>query len=265
MKAISWNVNGFRAWKEKEGAVDFLLQEDPDFICFQETKAQPEQINGFAAELFPDHGYQYFNSAIKKGYSSTAILSKHEPISISNEIQGLDLANDEGRVITAEFKKYYLVTVYTPNSKPDLARVDYRHQEWDVKFLKYLKDLEKKKPVIVCGDLNVAPTEIDLKNPSSNKTTEKNPGNPGFTDKEREGFMNYVTQGFIDTFRHLYPDTTERYSWWSYRFNARKNNAGWRIDFFLISQKLKDKLIDAKIHDDIHGSDHCPVSIEMKI
>jgi len=264
MKAISWNVNGFRAWKEKEGAVDFLLSENPDFICLQETKAQPEQINQFAATLFPKHGYQYFNSAIKKGYSSTAIFSKHEPISISNEIKGLDAANDEGRVITAEFKDYYLVNVYTPNSKPELARVEYRHKEWDVQFLKYLKKLEKKKPVILCGDLNVAHTEIDLKNPSSNKTTEKNIGNPGFSDREREGFDNYLNAGFIDTFRHLYPDTIERYSWWSYRFNARKNNSGWRIDYFLISDILKNKLKDAKIHDDITGSDHCPVSIEMK-
>lgn len=264
MKAISWNVNGFRAWKEKEGAVDFLLSENPDFICLQETKAQPEQISDFAAELFPKHTYQYFNSAIKKGYSSTAIFSKEKPLSISNEIKGLDLALDEGRVITAEFENYYLVTVYTPNSKPDLSRVDYRHQEWDVQFLNYLQKLEKKKPVIVCGDLNVAHTEIDLKNPKSNRTTEKNPGNPGFTDKEREGFTNYVTQGFIDTFRHLYPDTTDRYSWWSYRFGARANNAGWRIDYFLISNSLKEKLTDAKIHDNITGSDHCPVSVEMK-
>ncbi len=265
MKAISWNVNGFRAWKDKDGAVDFLLSEDPDIICLQETKAQPEQINGFAAELFPKHGYQYFNSAIKKGYSSTAVFLKQEPISISNEIKGLDLANDEGRVITAEYKKYYLVNVYTPNSKPDLARVDYRHKEWDVLFLKYLKKLEKKKPVILCGDLNVAHTEIDLKNPQNNRTTEKNPGNPGFTDKEREGFTNYVSQGFIDTFRYLHPDTIEKYSWWSYRFNARKNNSGWRIDYFLISESLKGKLKTAQIHDDIHGSDHCPVSIEVNI
>ena len=177
----------------------------------------------------------------------------------------MDLADDEGRVITAEFKDYYLVNVYTPNSKPDLARVDYRHQEWDVLFLKYLKKLEKKKPVILCGDLNVAHTEIDLKNPGSNKTTATKPGNPGFTDKERAGMDNYLKNGFIDTFRHIYPDTIEKYSWWSYRFGARANNSGWRIDYFLISESLKESLQEAKIHDDIHGSDHCPVSIEIKI
>ena len=263
MKAISWNVNGFRAWKEKEGAVDFLLAEDPDFICLQETKAQPEQISEFAAELFPNHPFQYFNSAEKKGYSSTSIFAKVKPLSVSHKVPGLDLAENEGRVITVEYKDYYLLTVYTPNSKPDLARVDYRHTEWDVLFLKYMKKLEKKKPVIVCGDLNVADKDIDLKNPSSNKTTAKNPGNPGFTDKEREGFTNYVTSGFTDTFRHLYPEKVQ-YSWWSYRFNARKNNSGWRIDYFLVSQVLNKKLKDAKIHDDIHGSDHCPVSIELK-
>lgn len=264
MKAISWNVNGFRAWKEKDGAVDFLLQENPDFICLQETKAQPEQIVDFAAEIFKDYPHHFFNSAIKKGYSGTAIFSKHEPISVSYAIDTLDLADDEGRVITAEFDDYYLVTVYTPNSKPDLSRVDYRHDEWDPKFLNYLKKLEKEKPVVVCGDLNVAHEEIDLKNPGSNKTTEKNPGNPGFTDKERKGFTNYIKKGFVDTFRYLYPDTVERYSWWSYRFNARTNNSGWRIDYFLISDSLKSKLKDAKIHDKITGSDHCPVSIELK-
>ena len=232
-------------------------------IGLQETKAQPEQISDDAANLFPDHPFQYFNSAVKKGYSSTALFSKIEPLSVSFKVQGLPCALEEGRVITAEYDDFYFVVVYTPNSKPELERLSYRYEEWDPLFLKHLRSLEKKKPVIVCGDLNVAHTEIDLKNPSSNKTTSTKPGNAGFTDQERERFENYLEAGFIDSFRALYPKTEERYSWWSYRFGARARNAGWRIDYFLLSNSLLNILRDAEIHDDVHGSDHCPVSIEV--
>lgn len=263
MKYISWNVNGFRAWKEKPGAIEFLHQENPDAICFQETKAQPEQILDDAKKLFSEYPHHYFNSAVKKGYSGVAILSKIEPKQVTYGIEGLALADEEGRVLTAEYADHFLVTVYTPNSKPDLARVDYRHQEWDVQFLKYLKKLEKKKPVVVCGDLNAAHQEIDIKNATSNKTTPKSPGTAGFTDKEREGFENYLQAGFIDTFRFLKPDTV-KYSWWSYKFNAKANNAGWRIDYFLTSKSLEKRILEAEIHDTVLGSDHCPVSLTFK-
>jgi exodeoxyribonuclease-3 len=264
MNIVSWNVNGLRAWKEKEGTVDFLNSGNFDVICLQETKAQPEQISEDSSELFQDHPYQYFNSAEKKGYSSTAIFSKEKPLSVSHVIDGLELAESEGRVITAEYSDCYVVNVYTPNSKPDLSRVDYRYREWDTKFLKHLQKLEKKKPVIMCGDLNAAHQEIDIKNPSANKTTKTKPGNPGFTDKERERLGDYLEAGFVDTFRSLYPDTV-RYSWWSYRFGARARNAGWRIDYVMISDSISSKLSTAIIHDDIHGSDHCPVSADIAL
>lgn len=259
---ISWNVNGYRAWVEKEGAVDFLLSQNPDVICFQETKAQVEQIAESMAQTFSSWPHQFFNQAIKKGYSGTAVLSKIEPLSVNYGIKGLPLADDEGRVITVEYEQYYLVTVYTPNSKPDLARVDLRHDDWDKKFLKYMQKLEKEKPVVVCGDLNVAPTEIDLKNDKTNRTTEKFPGNPGATDKERAGFANYMAAGFIDTWRHLNGED-RKYSWWSYRSNARATNAGWRIDFFLASQSLEKKIKDAHIYNEAYGSDHCPIGLEL--
>lgn len=239
MKFISWNLNGIRAWIQKEGVLEFLEDENPDVFCIQESKAQCDQIVEAIGDSFAKYKYHYFNCAEKKGYSGTGIFSKKEPISVTYGI-GDDL-DSEGRVITAEYKEYFLVTVYTPNSKPDLARVDYRHDTWDKNFLKHMQKLEKKKPVVVCGDLNVAHTEIDLKNPQSNKTTENNPGNPGFTDKERKSFERYLKAGFIDTFRFKNPDTV-KYSWWSYRFNARKNNSGWRIDYFLTSDSLKDKI-----------------------
>ncbi len=277
MKIISWNVNGIRAWIQKTGSMEFLEKEKPDIICLQETKATREQVEEFfekedtplfatksknvkEGKLFPDYSYHFWNSAEKKGYSGTAIFSKGKPLSESYGIgDGLD---SEGRVITLEFKDFFLVNVYTPNSKPDLSRVDYRKDIWDKNFLKHLKKLDKKKPVIACGDFNVAHQEIDLKNPQANKTTEKSPGHAGFTDKERQSFERYLKNGFIDTFRFLHPDEV-KYSWWSYRFNARKNNAGWRIDYFLISERLKDKLKKAEIHNEAYGSDHCPVSIEI--
>ena len=259
---ISWNVNGYRSWVEKEGTVDFLLKEDPEVICMQETKAQVEQIAQSMARVFSLWPHQFFNQAIKKGYSGTAILSKKEPLSVSYGIQGLVLADQEGRVITVEFDDYYLVTVYTPNSKPNLARVDLRYEEWDKKFLAYLQELEKSKPVVVCGDLNVAPTEMDLKNDKTNRTTETFPGNPGATDKEREGFANYLQAGFIDTWRTMNPQE-RKYSWWSYRSKARATNAGWRIDFFLSSQSLQKKIKQAHIYNEAYGSDHCPVGLEL--
>ena len=261
---VSWNINGYRAWIEKDGTKDFLGKNHFDVICFQETKAQPEQIRPSAKEHFPDHTYQYFFSAEKKGYSSVALLSRIEPISVSHGIDKLPLSVTEGRVITAEYAGFYLITVYTPNSKPDLARVDLRHQEWDPGFLEYIQALEKKKPVIICGDLNVAPTPLDLKNEKTNRTTDKRPGSPGATDKEREGFANYMKAGLIDTWRALHPEQTDRYTWWSYRSGARAGNAGWRIDFFLISESLSEQVIHADIHDEVTGSDHCPVSLRMQ-
>ena len=263
MKYISWNINGYRAWVDKEGTVDFLLAENPDVICFQETKAQTEQIEESVAFHFKQWPHHFFNQAEKKGYSGTAVLSKHEPMSVSYGIDGLDLADSEGRVITVEYSDHFLMTVYTPNSKPDLARVDLRHDEWDKQFLSYMQRLEKKKPVVVCGDLNVAPTEIDLKNDATNRTTDTRPGSPGATDKERRGFANYLAAGFIDTWRYLYPEE-RTYSWWSYRSNARATNAGWRIDFFLASASLEDRISAAHIYDQVHGSDHCPVGLELQ-
>jgi len=250
MKLISWNVNGIRA-VIKKGFYDFLNEYNPDIICVQETKANKEQVN-IQLENFP---YQYWNSAQKKGYSGVAIFSRIKPINIySNmDIKKHDL---EGRVITLEFKKYFLVNVYTPNSKRDLSRLDYRFNEWDKDFLKFLKKLEKRKPVVFCGDLNVAHAEIDLKNPKTNHK------NAGFTNEERQGFSNYIKHGFIDTFREFTKEEGH-YTWWSYMFQARTRDIGWRIDYFCISKSLKKILINSTILKTILGSDHCPIMIEM--
>ena len=250
MKLISWNVNGIRACVQK-GFVDFFNEVDADIFCIQESKLQEGQIN---LELEGYH--QYWNYAEKKGYSGTAIFTKKEPISVYYGL-GIEEHDREGRVITLEFEDFYMITVYTPNSQNGLARLDYR-MKWEEDFKNYLKNLEKTKPVIVCGDLNVAHKEIDLKNPTTNRK------NAGFTDEEREKFTELLNAGFIDTFRYFYPDTKGIYSWWSYRFNARKNNAGWRIDYFITSESLKDRLESAKIHTEILGSDHCPVELIIK-
>jgi exodeoxyribonuclease-3 len=249
-KFISWNVNGIRACIQK-GFLDFFKEADADVFCLQETKVQEGQI-----ELNLEGYHQYWNYAEKKGYSGTAIFTKEKPLSVSYGI-GKEEHDREGRVITSEFEEYYLVTVYTPNSKEELARLDYR-MLWEDEFREYLKSLDEKKPVIVCGDLNVAHTEIDLKNPKNNRR------NAGFTDEERNKLTELLNSGFIDTYRYFYPDTEGVYSWWSYRFNARKNNAGWRIDYFCVSEKLKGKLISANIHSAILGSDHCPVEVVIK-
>ena len=251
MKFISWNVNGIRA-VIKKGFYEFMNEYDPDIICIQETKAHKEQVD----LVLPNYHYQYWNSAVKKGYSSTAIFSKKEPLNIINDI-GIEKHDQEGRVITLEFKEYYLVTVYTPNSKRELLRLDYRIL-WDKDFFEFIKNLEEKKPVIFCGDLNVAHTEIDLKNPKTNHS------NPGFTDEERNGFSNIINNGFIDTFREFNKEGGH-YTWWSYMGGARFRNVGWRIDYFCISQSLEKNLLSAKIHPEIMGSDHCPVSIEIDI
>ena len=251
MKLISWNVNGLRACVQK-GFIDFFNEIDADIFCIQESKLQEGQI-----ELELPGYHQYWNYAVKKGYSGTAIFTKEEPVSVSYGI-GIEEHDQEGRVITLEFGNYYVVTVYTPNSQNELARLDYR-MTWEDEFLKYLKGLEETKPVIFCGDLNVAHKEIDLKNPKTNRK------NAGFTDEEREKFTQIVDSGFIDTYRYFYPDTEEVYSWWSYRFRAREKNAGWRIDYFCVSEGLKDKLVDAKIHTEVFGSDHCPVELDIEL
>jgi len=250
LKFISWNVNGIRA-VIKKGFYEFMNEYNPDIICIQETKAHKEQVD----LVLPNYPYQYWNSAVKKGYSSTAIFSKKEPLNIINDI-GIEKHDQEGRVITLEFKEYYLVTVYTPNSKRELLRLDYRIV-WDKDFLKFIKNLEEKKPVIFCGDLNVAHTEIDLKNPKTNRS------NPGFTDEERNGFSNIVNNGFIDTFRELNKEGGH-YTWWSYMFQARARDIGWRIDYFCISDSLKENLKDSYILKDVLGSDHAPVVMEFK-
>lgn len=251
MKMISWNVNGLRAAVGK-GFLDYFKEADADIFSIQETKLQEGQID------LPTEGYhQYWNYAEKKGYSGVAVFTKEEPISVSYGL-GIEEHDKEGRVITLEFEKFYHVTVYTPNSQQENARLDYR-MTWDDAFRAYLQELDKKKPVIVCGDLNVAHTEIDLKNPSTNRR------NAGFTDEERGKFTELLEAGFVDTFRHFYPDVTGAYSWWSYRFNARKNNAGWRIDYYVVSERLRDALQDAKIHSDIMGSDHCPVELDIAL
>ena len=251
MKLISWNVNGLRAAINK-GFNDFFDSINADVFCIQETKLQPEQIK------FEKEGYkQYWNSAVKKGYSGTAVFTKIEPINVSYGI-GIEEHDKEGRVITLEFEKFYLVNCYTPNSKRELERLDYR-QVWEDNFREYLVKLNNTKPVILCGDLNVAHKEIDLKNPSSNHH------NAGFTDEEREKMTQLLDAGFVDSFRYKYPDKTGEYSWWSYMFHARENNAGWRIDYFIVSNKIKEKIIDAKIHQEVLGSDHCPVELEINI
>ena len=248
-KFISWNVNGLRACVEK-GFKDSFDKLNADIFCLQETKLQEGQID---LEL-PGY-YQYWNYAEKKGYSGTAIFTKEEPLRVSYGI-GIDEHDHEGRVITLEFPEYYFITVYVPNSQDELKRLDYR-MRFEDDFLKYIKTLEEKKPVIYCGDLNVAHKEIDLKNPKSNHH------NAGFTDEERGKFDAVLNSGMIDTFRYFYPDKESIYSWWSYRFQARSKNAGWRIDYFVASECLKDKLIDAAIHTDIMGSDHCPVEVTI--
>lgn len=251
MKMISWNVNGLRAAVGK-GFLNYFKEADADIFSIQETKLQEGQID------LPTEGYhQYWNYAEKKGYSGVAVFTKEEPISVSYGL-GIEEHDKEGRVITLEFEKFYHVTVYTPNSQQENARLDYR-MTWDDAFRAYLQELDKTKPVIVCGDLNVAHTEIDLKNPSTNRR------NAGFTDEERGKFTELLEAGFVDTFRHFYPDVTGAYSWWSYRFNARKNNAGWRIDYYVVSERLRDALQDAKIHSDIMGSDHCPVELDIAL
>ena len=249
MKLISWNVNGLRACMTK-GFMDVFESLNADIFCLQETKLSEGQL---ALELPGYH--QYWNYAEKKGYSGTAIFTKEEPLSAAYGI-GISEHDHEGRVITLEYEKFYFVTVYTPNSQDGLKRLDYR-MEWEKAFLAYLKKLEEKKPVIFCGDLNVAHQEIDLKNPKTNRK------NAGFTDEERVRFSELLKEGFVDTFRYFYPEETGIYSWWSYRFHAREKNAGWRIDYFLVSEVLKDELKDAKIHTEIFGSDHCPVELEI--
>ena len=249
-KLYSWNVNGLRACMNK-GFLDFLAREDPDVLCLQETKMQPEQ----ADFVFP--GYQiYWNSAVKKGYSGTAVLTKEKPLSVSCDL-GMDKHNTEGRTLTLEYPEYYLVNVYVPNAQNELARIDYR-MEWEDDFADYLMSLKEKKGVIVCGDLNVAHQEIDLKNPKANRK------NAGFTDEEREKLTKLLARGFVDSFRYFYPDAEGIYSWWSYRFKAREKNAGWRIDYFLVSEDLKEQMEGAAIHTGIPGSDHCPVEIRMR-
>ena len=251
MKFVSWNVNGIRACVQK-GFLDFFTEADADIFCIQESKMQEGQL-----ELDLPGYHQYWNYAVKKGYSGTAIFTKEEPLSVSYGL-GLEEHDQEGRVITLEFPDFYMVTVYTPNSQDGLARLDYR-MTWEEEFLKYLKKLEEKKPVIFCGDLNVAHKEIDLKNPKTNRK------NAGFTDEERACFGKVLESGFIDTFRYFYPDVEGRYSWWSYRFKAREKNAGWRIDYFITSPQLKDKLEGAEIHSEIMGSDHCPVELQITL
>lgn len=249
MKLISWNVNGLRACMNK-GFKDFFMEMEADIFCIQETKMQPEQ-----AEISFDGYKQYWNSAIKKGYSGTAIFTKKEPITVAYDL-GMEKHNDEGRAITLEFEDFYLVTAYTPNAQRGLARLDYR-MEWEDDFRRYLVELDKKKPVILCGDLNVAHEEIDLKNAKSNV------GNAGFSDEERGKMTELLESGFVDSFRHLYQEVTGAYTWWSYMFHARENNAGWRIDYFIVSDNLKDKIQDSKIHSEIMGSDHCPVELDI--
>ena len=250
MKFISWNVNGLRACMQK-GFMDFFKEIDADIFCLQETKLSEGQIE------LPLEGYhQYWNYAEKKGYSGTALFTKEEPVSVTYGIN-IEEHDHEGRVITAEYKDFYFVDVYVPNSQRELTRIDYR-MKWEKDFLSYIKGLEKKKPVIYCGDLNVAHKEIDLKNPDSNHM------NAGFTDRERECFTRVLENGYIDSFRYFYPDKKEAYSWWSYMFKSRERNTGWRIDYFVVSGKLKGRLKDAVIHSDIMGSDHCPVELDME-
>ena len=251
MKLISWNVNGLRAVLGK-GFLDYVAQESPDILCLQETKLQPEQA------VFDLPGYRrFFNSADKKGYSGTAILTRTEPLSVTYDFGG-DEHRHEGRIITAEFPQFYLVCCYTPNSQDGLKRLDYR-MRWEDGLRDYLRELDQTKPVVYCGDLNVAHREIDLKNPKTNRQ------NPGFSDEEREKMTRLLEAGFVDTFRYINGDVTDRYSWWSYRFHAREKNVGWRIDYFIVSQRLADKVKAADIRSEIYGSDHCPVLLELEV
>ncbi len=250
MKFISWNVNGLRACVGK-GFLESFQKLDADIFCLQETKMQAGQL-----DLDLPGYHQYYNYAEKKGYSGTALFTKKEPISVTYGI-GIEEHDHEGRVITAEFEDFYFITVYVPNSQNELARLDYRMQ-WEKDFLAYIKKLEETKPVIYCGDLNVAHNEIDLKNPKTNRH------NAGFTDEERGAFSRVIESGMIDTYRYFYPDKKDIYSWWSYRFHAREKNAGWRIDYFVVSESLKDRLVSADIHTDIEGSDHCPVELVIR-
>lgn len=247
MKLISWNVNGLRAVVNK-GFMDFFNEVNADVFCLQETKMQPDQLT-----LDLPGYYQYFNSAVRKGYSGTAVFTKIEPLQVTYDI-GIEHHDQEGRVITCEYEDFFLVTVYTPNSQNELARLDYRMQ-WEDDFVQYLKKLEQVKPVVVCGDLNVAHKEIDLKNPSSNRKS------AGFTDEERSKFTQLLNNGFTDTYRYLYPDVRDVYTWWSYMNFARQNNAGWRIDYFVVSEALNDHIVDAMIYPEVMGSDHCPVGL----
>jgi exodeoxyribonuclease-3 len=247
MRFISWNVNGFRAVLKK-GFEEIFKEADADFFCLQETKMQEGQ-----ADFHPEGYLEFYNYAEKKGYSGTAIFTKKEPLSVSYGM-GIEEHDHEGRLITLEFEDHYLIACYTPNSQNELKRLDYR-MKWEDDFLNYLKELDAKKPVILCGDLNVAHKEIDLKNPKTNRK------NAGFTDEERNCMTRLLENGFTDSFRHFYPDQEQIYSWWSYRFKAREKNAGWRIDYFIVSDRFVPNLKDAKIHTEIYGSDHCPVEI----
>ena len=251
MKLISWNVNGLRACVGK-GFLEFFSQKNPDFLCLQETKLQEGQID------LPLPGYvQFWNYAEKKGYSGTAIFAKKQPLSVVYGI-GIPELDTEGRLITLEYPRFYLVTCYTPNAQRELARIDHR-MKWDSAFREKVSQLDARKPVILCGDLNVAHQEIDLKNPKSNR------GNAGFSDEERGKFTELLSSGFTDTFRHLHPEETGAYTWWSYMFKAREKNAGWRIDYFLVSDRLKDKIMSTPIYSEVMGSDHCPVGLELDI
>ena len=255
MKLISWNVNGLRAVVNK-GFKEFFKEIDADIFCIQETKMQEAQLDENILEIF--EGYNaYWNSAEKKGYSGTAIFTKQKPLNVTYGI-GKEEHDKEGRVITLEFEKFYMVNIYTPNSKRELERLDYR-QLWEDEIRAYLLKLKENKSVVMCGDLNVAHTEIDLKNPKTNRK------NAGFTDEERTKMTELLNAGFVDTYRYKYPEVEGKYSWWSYMFHAREKNAGWRIDYFIVSENLKDKIEDAKILDDIYGSDHCPVELDLNI
>ena len=251
MKFISWNVNGIRACVKK-GFEESFSDLDADIFCIQESKMQKNQL-----KLETPGYHQYWNYAIRKGYSGTAIFTRKEPVSVTNGL-GIEEHDQEGRLITLDMGDYYFLTVYVPNSQNELKRLDYR-MKWEDDFREYVSKLSKEKPVIICGDMNVAHKEIDLKNPASNHH------NPGFSDEERGKFQELLDAGFVDTFRYKYPDQRDIYSWWSYRFNSRENNAGWRIDYFLVSDYVQDKIVDAKIHNEVYGSDHCPVELEIDL
>lgn len=252
MKLISWNVNGLRAVMRKMDFLSYLKEEDADIICLQETKIQDGQV-----DLQPEGYHVYWNYAVKKGYSGTAVFSKQEPLQVIYGI-GVEEHDQEGRVITLEFENVFVMTVYTPNSRRELERIDYRMQ-WEEALLSYILELDQKKPVILCGDLNVAHQEIDLKNPKANRN------NAGFSDQERGAFTRFLEAGFVDSFRHVYPDLEGAYSWWSYRAGARDRNIGWRIDYFVVSERLKEQIEDASISADVMGSDHCPVELIINI